>query len=63
MDSWDIAIWLGAAYVAVLTLVRFMAARRDNVLKDLRQRAIADQANRPAAPAEEGEANEPQTLY
>jgi uncharacterized membrane protein len=53
MDGWDIAIWLVAAYVAVLTLVRFMTARRDRVLDDLRQRAIAAQASRPATPAED----------
>jgi uncharacterized membrane protein len=53
MDGWDIAIWLVAAYVAVLTLVRFMTARRDRVLDDLRQRAIAAQASRPATLAED----------
>lgn len=48
MDSWDIAIWAVAAYVAVLTLVRFMTARRKKVLDDLRQRAVAAQATRAA---------------
>ena len=46
MDGWDVAIWSVAAYVAVLTLVRFMAARRKKMLDDLRQRAVAEQANR-----------------
>lgn len=53
MDGWDIVIWLAAAYVAVLTLVRFMTARRNKVLDDLRQRADAAQANRPEVPAED----------
>lgn len=53
MDGWDIAIWLVAAYVAALTLVRFMTARRNKVLDDLRQRADAAQASRPAMPAED----------
>ena len=48
MDGWDLAIWAVAAYVAVLTLVRFMTARRKKVLDDLRQRAAAAQASRPA---------------
>lgn len=52
MDGWDIAIWTVAAYVAVLTLVRFMTARRKKVLEDLRQRAAAAQAARVAENAE-----------
>jgi uncharacterized membrane protein len=46
MDGWDVAIWSVAAYVAVLTLVRFMGARRKKMLEDLRQRAAAAQASR-----------------
>ena len=46
MDGWDFAIWSVAAYVGVLTLVRFMTARRNKMLSDLRQRAAAAQANR-----------------
>lgn len=41
MDGWEIALWVAAAYVAVLTLVRFMSARRSAVLEELRQRADA----------------------
>lgn len=52
MDGWDIAIWTVAAYVAVLTLVRFMTARRKKILDDLRQRAAAAQAARAAESAE-----------
>jgi hypothetical protein len=53
MDAWDIALWSVAAYVGVLTLVRFMTARRNKLLDDLRQRATAAQASR--APAKEEE--------
>jgi hypothetical protein len=49
MDGWDIALWSTAAYVAVLALVRFMTARRNKILDDLRQRAAAVQASRPSA--------------
>lgn len=48
MDVWDIAIWSVAAYVAVFTLVRFMSARRKNLLDDLERRAAAEQASREA---------------
>jgi hypothetical protein len=51
MDGWDIALWSVAAYIGVLTLVRFMTARRNKILDDLRQRAATVQASRPA-PAE-----------
>jgi hypothetical protein len=47
MDGWDIALWSVAAYIGVLTLVRFMTARRNKILDDLRQRAAAAQASRP----------------
>jgi hypothetical protein len=56
MDGWDIALWSAAAYVAVVTLVRFMTARRNRVLHDLRQRAATAQASRPAPAANENEA-------
>jgi hypothetical protein len=49
MDGWDIALWSVAAYIGVLTLVRFMTARRNKILVDLRQRAAAAQASRPPA--------------
>ena len=48
MDGWDFALWSVAAYAAVLTLVRFMTARRGRVLTDLRDRA-AVQAQRAAS--------------
>ena len=48
MDGWDIALWSVAAYVGVLTLVRFMTARRNKILEDLQRRAAAAQASRPA---------------
>lgn len=53
MDRWDVAIWAVAAYAAVLTLVRFMIARRKKVLDDLRQRAATEQAIRTAETAAE----------
>ena len=52
MDGWDIALWSVAAYIAVVTLVRFMSARRNKILDELRQRAAAAQASRPT-PAED----------
>ncbi|HVA46800.1 MAG TPA: hypothetical protein VNH11_10585 [Pirellulales bacterium] len=54
MDSWDLALWAIAGYVAVFTLVRLMNARRTKVLGELRERAAAQASRAPAT--EEGEA-------
>lgn len=52
MDGWDVTIWAFAGYIAVFTLVRFMNARRNKVLAELRDRAAA-QAATAAPPASE----------
>ena len=57
MDGWDIALWSVAAYIAVITLVRFMTSRRNKLLDELRHRAAAAQASRPAAAEDATEAN------
>ena len=36
MDKWDVVMLSAAAYVAVVSLVRLMAARRDQVIRHLR---------------------------
>ncbi|HEX5445587.1 MAG TPA: hypothetical protein VFW87_17300 [Pirellulales bacterium] len=54
MDGWEIALWAVAGYAAVMALVRFMAARRTEVLRELRERAEAQPrpTAKKAAPAE-----------
>jgi len=37
MDRWDILIIAGAGYVAVMTLVRLMVARRNHLIDQVRQ--------------------------
>ncbi len=37
MDRWDILIIAGATYVAVMTLVRLMVARRNHLVDQVRQ--------------------------
>lgn len=55
MDGWEIALWVAAGYVAIMALVRFMSARRTEVLKELRERADAQprQPVKKASPAGE----------
>lgn len=56
MDGWDVAIWVVAAYVATLSLVRLMTARRKNLLDDLRNGATAAKAGRTSGQEAPGEA-------
>ena len=46
MDRWDIFLIVGAAYLAIISLVRLMAARRDAVVKELRAQIEAHRAAR-----------------
>lgn len=43
MDAWDIALLVAAGYVAVVTLVRLMRARRDTVIDELVAEAEEEQ--------------------
>jgi len=38
MDRWDVIIILGAGYVAVMSLVRLMARRRNQVFRYVREK-------------------------
>lgn len=38
MDGWDVALLALAGYVAVVTLVRLMIRRRDQLLEELRRK-------------------------
>ena len=40
-DPWDIALLVGAAFVAVTTLVRWMLARREQLAQSLRAEMAA----------------------
>jgi len=39
MDSWDVTLLVVAGYLAIVTLVRLMARRRNQVFEELRQKA------------------------
>lgn len=49
MDRWDILIILAAGYVAVMTLVRLMAARRNELIDNVRDQLREQQARKRAA--------------
>ena len=53
MDGWDLTLLVVAGYVAVVTLVRLMARRRDQMLDEFRrklkkekQRKVAEERTR-----------------
>ncbi len=46
MDRWDMLIMAGAAYVAIMSLVRLMAHRRNTLVAHMRDQ-IANQAANP----------------
>jgi len=48
MDRWDMMIILVAAYIAVMTLVRMMARRRNQLVDHVLQQISQQQTRRPA---------------
>jgi hypothetical protein len=56
-ELWDVGILLVAAYIAVLTLVRMMARRRDKLLDDLSKGAEQQQRRKPK-PGDDGKRND-----
>jgi hypothetical protein len=46
LDHWDWLILAGAAFVAVTSLVRLMLARRDELMKEVKDQLAASKASR-----------------
>ncbi len=46
LDRWDILIIAGAGYLAIMTLVRLMAARRNQLVDHVRQQISEQHAKR-----------------
>jgi hypothetical protein len=51
MDRWSIALWIGAAYVAVVALMRLMAQKRQQVMAEFRGEVEREKSRRKAAAA------------
>ena len=49
LDGWDISLLLGATYIGVITLVRLMVRRRDQVVSDVQQQLEAHRKKAKAA--------------
>ncbi len=52
MDRWDMLLLAGSAYVAVISLVRLMARRRNQLIRQV-QREIEEQTGAAPAAADE----------
>jgi hypothetical protein len=48
MDGWDIALLVGAGYVAATALVRLMIRRRDQMVEQFRQEVQRERRRREA---------------
>lgn len=56
MDKLDVLLVAGAAYIAVVSLVRLMAARRDQVIRQLRAEIEKQRAAQAAAEEDDRDA-------
>ena len=54
MDGWDVALLALAGYVAVVTLVRLMIRRRDQVLEEFRRKLKKQRQRKQAEEASRG---------
>ncbi len=52
MDSWSIALWVVAGYIAVAALLRLMAGKRDEVMAEFRNEVEKEKSRRKTAAQE-----------
>ena len=53
MDRWNIALWIGAGYVAMVALMRLMAHKRQQVMAEFRGEVEKEKGRRKAAAAKQ----------
>jgi hypothetical protein len=51
MDRWNIALWVGAGYVAMVALMRLMSNKRQEVMAEFRGEVEKEKGRRKAAAA------------
>jgi hypothetical protein len=57
MDSWSIALWIGAGYIAVVSLLRLMTNKRNEVMAEFRSEVEKEKDRRKAAAAKQAKAS------
>ena len=55
MDSWSIALWVVAGYIAVVALMRLMAHKRNEVMAEFRGEVEKEKSRRKIAAAKAGQ--------
>jgi hypothetical protein len=55
MDRWSIVLWIGAAYIAVVALMRLMAHKREQVLAEFRGEVKKEKNRRKVAAAKQAQ--------
>jgi len=53
MDGWGIGLWVVAGYVAVVSLMRLMAQKRNEVVAEFRDEVEKEKSRRKAAAQQE----------
>ena len=48
-DAWDIALYLAAAYIAVITVVRLMVSERARLVEQFRSELLAERERQASA--------------
>ena len=57
MDGWSVALWVVAAYIAVIALTRLMAHKRNEVMAEFRGEVEKENRLRKAAAAKQAKAS------
>ncbi|MGO9114767.1 MAG: hypothetical protein ACLP9L_36585 [Thermoguttaceae bacterium] len=57
MDSWSVALWVVAAYVAVVALIRLMVHKRNEVVAEFRGEVEKEKSRRKSAAAQKARAS------
>ena len=57
MDSWSIALWVVAGYIAVVALMRLMAHKRNEVMAEFRGEVEKEKNRRRIAAAKHAKAS------
>jgi len=57
MDSWSIALWVVAGYIAVVALMRLMAHKRNEVMAEFRGEVEKEKTRRKNAAAKQAKAS------
>jgi hypothetical protein len=59
MDRWNIALWIGAGYIAVVALMRLMVHKRQQVMAEFRGEVEKEKSRRKLAASKQAQTKPP----